>query len=212
MKKQSIALALISAIVSTGAIAPLAQSQTVTKDADNNVSISGLAPNAFGKVSYGNLPLQKTFIPNSCGVITVRSTSKEPFIFFSYSGSATINWNELPLIGGRPLCKLGVPNPEIPWGTLGARSSSDPDQPRISYIRSTAPLLITSQNNFKERLVKANACGIISLRSTAAWPFSGLGTFYYDLSGSSPSNDFTLATLTTKPRPICYKGRLYIPM
>jgi len=208
MKKQSIALALISAIVSTGAIVFSAQSQTVTKDVDNNVSISGLTPSAFVKVSYGNLPLQKTFVPNSCGVITVRSTIKEPFIFFSYSGSAMIDWNELPLIGGRPLCKLGVPNPEIPWGTLGARADSSTSS--VSYIRSAIPLLITSRNNFKERLTKANACGIASLRNTAVWPSTGLGTFYYD--DGNPSDDFTLAALTTKPRPICYKGRLYIPL
>lgn len=210
MKKHSIALALISAIVSTGAIVSSAMSQTVTKDSDNNVSISGLTPSAFVKVSYGNLPLQKTFIPNSCGVITVKSTSKEPFIFFSYPGSSMIDWNELPVTGGKPLCKLGLPNPEIPWGTLGARSSSDPDQPRISYIRSTTSLLITSRNNFKERLVKANACGIVSLKNTTAWPSTGLGTFYYD--DGNPSNDFTLAALISKPKPVCYKDRLYIPL
>lgn len=209
MKKKSIALALISAIVSSGAIVSLAQSQVITKDSENNVFISGLAPNTFGKVIYGNLPLQKTFTPNFCGIITVKSTLKEPFVFFSYSGSGTINWNLLPLTGGKPLCKLGVPNPDIPWSASGARSSDSASAGIISYIRSTTPLLITSQGNFKKRLVKANACGIISLKSTATWPFEGLGTFYFELSGSTPSDDFLSSGLATVPKPICYKGQLY---
>jgi len=211
MKNLITGLISISAIVlSQAAIAP-AISQTVTKDAENNVFISGLTPSAFVKVTYGNLPLAKTFTPNSCGVITVKSTSKEPFIFFSYSGSAMIDWNELPVTGGKSLCKNGVPNSEIPWNNLGARSSSDPDQARISYIRSTVPLLITSRNNFKERLVKANACGIVSLKSTTIWPFEKLGTFSYQ-SGNSTSDEIVSSTLLSKPKPVCYKGILYKPL
>lgn len=207
---------IIAALIGFAAIAlfqsAIVLAQTVSRDENNNVFISGLAPGIFAKVTYGNAPLEKSFTPNSCGVITIKSTSKEPFIFFSYPGSEMIDWNELPVTEGKPLCKNGIPNPDIAWNSLGARSSSDPSQPRISYIRSNIPLLITSRNNFKERLVKSNACGIISLRSTPTWSFEKLGTFYFTLSGSNPSDEFVSTSLPVVPRPLCYRGRLYLPL
>lgn len=181
----------------------------VVKDELGNVYISGFAPNKITKLVYGNYPQEKIFNPNACGVVTIKSSSKFPAIALSFNGTS-LNWNNLPEIGSIPVCKNGVPNPDVAWGSLNAVRINASDLLRTTYIKSSTPLVIRN-NNFEERTVKANSCGIINIKFSDKWPSSKLGTFYF-YDGQIPSDDFNFSNLPIASKPICYKGLLYRPL
>ncbi len=181
----------------------------VVKDELGNVYISGFSPNKISKIVYGGFPQEKVFSPNSCGVVAVKSSKKFPAIALSFNGTS-LNWNSLPEIGSVPVCKNGLPNPDVPWGSLNAVRISASDLSTTTYIKSSTPLTVRN-NNFEERTVKANSCGIINVKSSDKWPSAKLGTFYF-YDGSNPSDDFAFGSLPVAPKPVCYKGLLYRPL
>lgn len=181
----------------------------VVKDDLGNVYISGFSPNKVSKIVYGDFPQEKVFNPNSCGVVTIKSSEKFPAIAVSFNGMS-LNWNNLPEVGSIPVCKNGGLNPDVAWGSLNAVRIGASDLVRTIYIKSSIPLTVRNNNN-QERTVKANSCGIINVRTSGKWPSTKLGTFYF-YDGSNPSDDFIFSSLPVAPKPICYKGLLYRPL
>lgn len=105
MKKQSIALAFISAIVSTGAIAPLAQSQSVflPNETDSIILFEGTASAPFQAEIWVGRTVTK--VANPCGLATF-STLDNPRQSLFVAG-ARINYQNLP-IQTIPVCRAGV--------------------------------------------------------------------------------------------------------
>lgn len=106
MKKHSIAFALISAIISSGAIVSSAQSQSVflSNGTDSTVLFEGTASAPFQAEIW--LMTSATKVANPCG-LAIFSTLNAPNQFLIPTGGAYTDYASLP-VQTIPVCSAGV--------------------------------------------------------------------------------------------------------
>lgn len=157
MKKQSIALALISAIVSTGTIAQLAQSQSVfysNAGVDAAILFEGAALAPFQAETW--LQTSATKVANPCGLV-IFSTLENARQFVRV-GSQTINYQSLP-IQTIPVCTAGVLSEPRP-------SNFRTVEGRTVLVQQTGSV-VSQYLGLRKRAGTFNACGfrVISIKN-----------------------------------------------
>lgn len=197
------------ALVTLGiaAIAPMA-SAGIAKDAYNGkVYSTGYAPREDVYVFYVDLPLIKKVTANECGFVSYTLPPVLSSLAPSFDGGTAVSLTSIPLITDKalvPKCANGVASNIPPSGVT--RVQTDPSaNVKVVWTGNTA----FNQYDIafpmpKERKLKSNACGVVTISPSTAYPSTGNFRI-----GVTPFNFDTLATVNAGPG--CKNNTLLIP-
>lgn len=202
------AIASVFGVVATG----LPSFAAATKDAGSNVVVSGLTNYGSYAVEYTGVPKVKRASANACGVISLRDSASYPVTSTSSftRGGTTYIVSSLT-VGPTPKCVNGSLQ-ETPSATVFRDSNGVVFFTGLTAYSSHE---ITFNSVSTIRRAKANACGMISLKNSVAYPLSNRPISIRSVSGSgaigSEVESFTPSTLTASDTPICRQGKTYFP-
>lgn len=159
----------------------------------------GWQPGEKVTVAYPQLPKVRSVLANGCGVIRLSHSTTwpaSPQTVFAI-GRRTFALNILPP-GPPPRCEKGM-NTTVEQFRNPRRYNMD------VYIGGFAPqakVEVAYVNLPQTRSLSANACGLLVIRSTTAFPNTSIIV---------NGNPVDRARLTRRPTPICQQGQLFFP-
>lgn len=209
-----LALGLTGLSTVTAILPALANTKVATKDAQGTVVISGLAPNSEWHLEFTGVKRVKKGTANACGVISLSNTTSLPL---TTSSSLKIQGTDylvsnLP-VGAAPKCTNGVLDPTV---TLPADNIWRDSNGKV-YIKGLTAYStqdITFNSVSLSRKVKANACGLASVRSSQSLTLGNYDIYTTIMPYEGAVNSqltFNPANLPASNTPICRSGVLYLP-
>ena len=203
-----------------GAIAISADSANATvvrnaKDSRGNVTIRGFAPNAEFNVVFEDKILASEIKANSCGHLLIPKSLIKPDTTFSVSNldnSSRIDFSVFNFFRFNglivpPDCFNGVSsNVELrtafftDYKTADGRAFFNKRVPNRTYL-----VYGRGENT---RKVKTNACGMLTFRSSVAFPVTGV-IRVFSTEGNPVSTNFDVETMPVEAPPICRNGIEY---
>ncbi|PPS41921.1 hypothetical protein [Chroococcidiopsis sp. TS-821] len=212
-KKTAAAIASLIAVATTAT--PALANVTATKGNDGSVTVTGL--NSYGTylLEYSGTPRVRRVAANACGVVALRSSSSFPIntdSSFTKDGAA-YEMSSLP-VGSTPRCVDG----NLAFSSAAPSASVFKDSNNVIYFTGLAPYSrqeITFNNVPSTRRAKANACGMISVKSSPSYPLASTPISVMPISASGSTGSeitrFTPSTMTSEELPFCRQGKAYFP-
>lgn len=212
-KKTAAAIASLIAVATTAT--PALANVTATKGNDGSVMVTGL--NSYGTylLEYSGTPRIRRVAANACGVVSLRSSSSFPIntdSSFTKDGTS-YGMSTLP-VGSTPRCVDG----NLAFSSAAPSASVFKDSNNIVYFTGLPPYSrqeVTFNNVPSTRRAKANACGMISIRSSPSYPLANtpVSIMPISTSGSVGSEVLSLipGNLSTEELPFCRQGKAYFP-
>lgn len=197
VRRAAAILGLLVAIAPTLAHAAPAE-YSPFKDTDGNIWISG-TPNAETVVTFGSVEKMKDVKADSCGLVKLTPSTTVPLTSPFKVDGATIDPSSLST-DILPKCTNGT--------LEQARASNFKTSDGKIYVvgKTSGSYYKFAYNVPVEKRVKANACGIGRIASSASIPFTA--TTQFSMNGNNP---LTYGSLSTKEPWVCRSGVTYMP-
>lgn len=215
MNNKKTAAAIASFVAIATSATPALANITATKGNDGSVVVSGLNNYGTYVVEYSGTPRVRRVAANACGVVSLRSSSSfpiDPNSSFVKDGTS-YEMSNLP-VGSTPRCVDG----NLAFSSAAPSASVFKDSNNVVYFTGLTPYSrqeITFNNVPSTRRAKANACGMISIKSSPSYPLANtpVSIMLVSTSGSIGSEllNFTPSSMTSEELPFCRQGKSYFP-
>lgn len=188
--RRAAALASVGGILLSAAAALAAPPPAVYKAMDGEIIMhSGLTPSEQVSVEYPNIPAVRKLKADYCGLVTVPTSATQPIGSTLTVDGSQITVSSLPM-QAKPACNNNVLSESRPTNFKLSNGS-------VVVVGKTPGMssTVTFDGSNTKRVVRANACGVLVVRSTDALPIGSA----IILNGSSQ----TVSGLQTDTMPLC---------